>query len=104
VSVYLAEGGRGRGIGRKLLSELLERLTEAGFVNAFAGIALPNSASVGLFEAFGFERIAQQKNVGFKLGAWRDVGWWQLQLRDPTVPPPRLHHEDDEIVGGGTAT
>lgn len=90
VSIYLAEGMQGRGIGRALLAELLDRLRTRGYVNAFAGTTLPNPASSGLFESFGFERIAVQKQVGFKLGAWHDVGWWQLRLRDPTVPPPDL--------------
>lgn len=90
VSIYLAQEWQRRGIGRALLGELLDRLQTRGYVNAFAGTTLPNGASIGLFESFGFERIALQKDVGFKLGAWHDVGWWQLQLREPHVPPPTL--------------
>jgi L-amino acid N-acyltransferase YncA len=90
VSVYLRPEARGRGLGRQLLEGLLERLREMGFVNAFGGVALPNPASVRLFESLGFERIAHQEQVGFKLGSWYDVDWWQLRLRDPTVPPPPL--------------
>jgi len=91
VSVYLDPEARGRGIGRELLGAVLERLREMGFVNAFAGIALPNPASVRLFESFDFRKIAHWDQVGFKLGSWHDVGWWQLRLRDPTIPPPPLH-------------
>ena len=87
VSIYLAEEARGQGWGRSLLQELLARLAERGFVTAFAGTTLPNPASVRLFESAGFEKIAHQKNVGFKLGAWHDVGWWQFQLRPLVVPP-----------------
>lgn len=87
VSIYLAEDVRGRGWGRWLLDELLKGLTLRGFVTAFAGTTLPNPASVGLFESAGFEKIAHQKNVGFKLGAWHDVGWWQRQLGPLAVPP-----------------
>lgn len=90
VSIYVATDARGTGIGRELLEELLRRLTERGFVNVFAGIALPNPASVALFESIGFEKIAHQKKVGFKLGAWHDVAWWQRQLRDPSIPPPTI--------------
>ena len=90
VSIYLADTARGSGIGRSLLADLLQRLRQRGFVNAFAGIALPNPASVRLFESFGFEKIAHQKQVGFKSGAWLDVAWWQLVLNPPTVPPPEL--------------
>ena len=88
VSIYLGPEARGAGLGKELLSALLERLKERGFVNAFAGIALPNPASVRLFESFGFEAIARQRQVGFKLGGWHDVGWWQLQVNVPTTPPP----------------
>ena len=90
VSVYVDEGERGRGVGPLLVARLLEEMRERGFVNAFGGITLPNDASVRLFEDFGFEQIALQKQVGFKLGRWHDVGWWQLHLRDPSVPPPAL--------------
>ena len=88
VSVYLADSARGRGVGRRLLTSLLERLRAAGFANAFAGTTLPNDASVGLFESFGFVPIGVQRKVGYKLGAWHDVGWWQLRLQEPDDPPP----------------
>jgi L-amino acid N-acyltransferase YncA len=90
VSIYVGADAQGRGVGRSLLKELLDELQRRGYVNAFAGIALPNEASVGLFERFGFERIALQRNVGYKLGRWHNVGWWQLQLREPRDPPPEV--------------
>lgn len=90
VTIYVSESARGTGVGRALLSSLLETLTQKGIVNAFAGIALPNRVSVRLFESFGFDQIALQRKVGFKLNAWRDVGWWQRQLREPSVPPPNI--------------
>jgi phosphinothricin acetyltransferase len=91
VSVYLAEDARRRGIGRSLVAELVDRLREMGFVNAFGGTAMPNPASERLLESLGFEAVALQKKVGFKFDAWHDVSWRQLTLRDPTVPPPELH-------------
>ena len=99
ISIYLAQNARGSGLGRKLLSELLVSLSRRGFVNAFAGIALPNAVSVRLFESFGFEKVAQQMNVGFKLGAWHDVGWWQRQLRAPTSPPPDISPRAPVVLG-----
>ncbi len=90
VSIYVAPEAQGRGIARKLLHELLDHLSTRGFVNAFAGIALPNPASIQLFESFGFSQVALHRKVGFKLGAWRDVSWWQLQLRDASIPPPQI--------------
>ena len=94
VSIYLAPAARGRAIGGILLTVLLRRLEAMGYVNAFAGTTLPNEASVRLFEAHGFERVALQRKVGFKLGAWHDVGWWQKQLREPPTPPPALGGPD----------
>lgn len=87
VSIYLAADARRRGIGSRLLDELLARVREAGFVQAFAGIALPNPASQGLFESRGFRAAARYDAVGYKGGAWHDVGWWQLQLTEPTASP-----------------
>jgi L-amino acid N-acyltransferase YncA len=87
VSVYVDAAHRGRAVGRRLYGALLERLRRQGFVNAYAGIALPNDASVRLHESFGFVPIGVYRNVGFKLGAWRDVGWWQLPLREPPAAP-----------------
>ena len=62
---------------------LLPLLVRQNYKNAFAGIALPNDASVGLHECMGFLPIGVYRNVGFKLGAWRDVGWWGIAL-DPS--------------------
>lgn len=91
VSIYNHERGRRRGIGRALYSALLRALTVQGFYNAQAGITLPNVASVGLHEAMGFRPIGVYRKIGHKLGAWHDVGWWQLVLQPhATTPvPPR---------------
>jgi phosphinothricin acetyltransferase len=80
VAVYVAAGAQGRGVGRALYEALLPVLRERGFRSACAGIALPNDASVRLHEALGFELVGVYRNIGFKAGAWRDVGWWQLDL------------------------
>jgi phosphinothricin acetyltransferase len=89
VSVYIAEGARGEGIGHTLYEALFARLRERGFRMACAGITLPNEASVGLHEALGFERVGINREIGFKEGAWRDVGWFQLELSPaPDGPPP----------------
>lgn len=89
VTVYVDAAFHRRGVGRRLYAALFERLRERGYRMAFAGIALPNDASVRLHESLGFEPIGVFRNVGWKLGAWRDVGWWQLDLAPGSDAPPR---------------
>jgi phosphinothricin acetyltransferase len=81
VSVYVAEGAHRRGVGRRLTMGLLDELRERGYVTAFAGITLPNAASVGLFESLGFTHCGTFEKVGFKFDQWHDVGFWQRSLR-----------------------
>lgn len=80
VSVYVAEPARGRGVGSALYAALLPLLARQGYRRAYAGITLPNPASVRLHEAFGFTPVGIYRGVGFKLGAWHDVGWWECRL------------------------
>jgi phosphinothricin acetyltransferase len=87
VAVYVAANARGRGIGRKLYSALTRILRAQGFRSAFGCITRPNEASVGLHEAAGFKALGIYKHVGFKLGEWRDVGWWRLALTENSDPP-----------------
>jgi L-amino acid N-acyltransferase YncA len=90
VSVYVARDGHRRGIGRRLYVELFKLLRRQGFHSLFAGITLPNDKSIGLHEALGFQHLGTYREVGFKHGAWHDVGYWRLGLhrgapaRDPT--------------------
>jgi len=88
VSVYVGEDFHGRGIGRRLYGELLSILRRQGFINAYAGIAVSNPASVALHEAIGMRRIGVYERVGFKFGAWHDVAWYGLRLAEPAGPPP----------------
>lgn len=95
VTAYVREDARGLGVGKRLYRALFAELVTLGYFQAFAGIALPNNASVALHESVGFQPIGVYRNVGFKLGAWHDVGWWQKELRalsDPVAPRPRLSH------------
>ncbi|MCF5710535.1 GNAT family N-acetyltransferase [Pseudomonas syringae] len=86
VTVYVAPEAHRRGVGRALYDVLLQRLKTQGFHAAYAGIALPNDSSVGLHEALGFAHIGTYPEVGFKNGAWHDVGYWRIAL-DVTNPP-----------------
>lgn len=87
VSVYVAAAGQRRGIGRSLYSALFRILREQGFHRAFAGIALPNDASIALHRSVGFTPVGVYREVGFKLGAWRDVSWWERPIAPPGTPP-----------------
>jgi L-amino acid N-acyltransferase YncA len=87
VSAYVAPRRHRSGVGRALYGALFELLRLQGLYGAFAGITLPNAASVGLHEALGFQPVGVYRAVGFKLGAWHDVGWWRLALREPVGEP-----------------
>lgn len=79
-SVYVARGDHRRGVGRALYTVLLERLAALNFRVALAGITLPNPQSIGFHESMGFRQVARYPRVGWKFGAWRDTGWWALEL------------------------
>lgn len=81
-TVYVDSVRRRSGVGRALYAELLPALARAGFCNAFAGVALPNEASLGLHRALGFTDIGTFPRVGYKHGAWRDVAWFYKPLRE----------------------
>jgi phosphinothricin acetyltransferase len=90
VSVYLRDGCQGQGIGSLLYGHLVPLLDAQGYRCLVAGITTPNEASVRLHERFGFVRIGTLERVGYKHGAWRDVGSWQRLTGPPddTPPPP----------------
>ena len=79
-SVYIAPQLGGMGLGSRLVQALLQDLRERDVHAVLAGIVLPNGASVGLHEAFGFSQVGQMREVGRKFGQWLDVGYWQLML------------------------
>ena len=94
-TVYLRREAAGQGLGTRLYAPLLATLKAQGFTQAIAAITLPNEASVALHERLGFERAGVYRQVGWKLGAWHDVGLWQRPLANagagPSEPrPPRL--------------
>ncbi len=93
-SIYVRPQFHRRGIARALYEKLLGALTAQGYCNAFAGITLPNDASIAFHESLGFTKLGTYRNVGFKMGRWRDVAWWQRQLAElspsPAEPSRRL--------------
>ena len=83
ISVYVDRESRGRGVGRSLYAELVPTLRRQRFVNAYAGIGLPNDASVAIHELLGMTRVAVYEKVGWKLGRWVDVAWYAMRLSQP---------------------
>ena len=92
VSAYVRADVHRAGVARALYASLFAVLVLQGFRNAYAGITLPNAASVGFHEAVGFTPVGLYRNVGYKLGAWHDVLWLERALGphgpDPAVPTP----------------
>lgn len=80
VTVYLDPASTGRGAGSQLYQALFADLRQRRFHTAIGGVALPNPASIALHERLGFRKVAHFEQVGWKLGRWIDVGYWQLLL------------------------
>lgn len=89
-SIYMHESFKGRGAGKVLYQTLFHLLKLQGLRRVYAGITLPNEASVRLHDGLGFQWLATYDHVGYKMGEWKDVGWWQLQLNplDALPQPP----------------
>ena len=89
-SVYIHDDHHRSGIARSLYSSLFSILKIQGFTTVYAVINLPNDPSVGLHESMGFTYFATYEKVGYKLGRWKNVGWWKLQLneylQEPSAP------------------
>lgn len=82
VSAYIAPGQRGRGLGRRLYTDLFDRLAARGLCTALAGVAQPNPASMALHRALGFTPVGTYQRAGWKFGAWHDITWLQRPLRE----------------------
>lgn len=90
-SVFVDAAHRRKGVARSLYAALIRILRLQGFMQAFAIITMPNPPSVAFHESMGFRHLATFKSIGFKLGFWRDTGWWGLELRPrPARPGPPL--------------
>lgn len=85
-SVYVANDASGKGVGTALYKALLAELAGLSIHTVIGGIVLPNERSVTLHEKLGFEKVGHLREVGFKLGQWLDVGYWQLIIKESGAP------------------
>jgi L-amino acid N-acyltransferase YncA len=100
-SVYIHDDHHRSGIASALYGSLFSILKTQGFTTVYAVINLPNDPSVALHERTGFKYFATYEKVGYKLGKWKNVGWWQLQLNEylqEPVVPIKFSEMDHEIV------
>ena len=100
-SVYIHDDFQRLGIAKALYTALFEILKKQGYRNVYAVINLPNERSVQLHERCGFTWFANYENVGYKLGQWKTVGWWQLIINDYSnepAPPLKFSDLDEKIV------
>jgi L-amino acid N-acyltransferase len=79
-SIYVAADSRGKGIGKLLMMPLIDTAHKLKLHAIIAGIDSSNEASVRLHAAFGFVKVAQLKQVGFKFGRWLDVIYMEKLL------------------------
>jgi phosphinothricin acetyltransferase len=80
-SAYVHAAHHGQGVGKALYTRLLSVLADKGYCTAYAGITLPNDASVRLHKSVGFGEVGVFRRAGHKFGRWHDVSWWQRELR-----------------------
>lgn len=80
LSVYLAPGCTGRGLGKRLYGSLIEAVRAAGAHRAYGGVTLPNPASERLHLGLGFRTVATYHEVGMKFGVYHSVRWYELAL------------------------
>jgi phosphinothricin acetyltransferase len=98
VTIYVAHDFQGKGVGKRLYEALFAVLKLQGFYTVFAGVVLPNSQSIGLHKAMGFEEIGVFKNIGYKQGQWHSAQWFQKSL-DQTELIPKQPKSILEISG-----
>jgi len=91
-SVYVHDDHLRSGIARALYTALFSVLKMQGYRNVYAVINLPNDRSVAFHESMGFHWFATYEQVGYKLGQWKNVGWWRLIINEfghdpaPVIP------------------
>jgi phosphinothricin acetyltransferase len=96
VSVYIHPDFHRRKIGHALYTSLNEMVRYQGIADLLAIITMPNEPSVAFHESFGYRKCGEFSKVGYKLGQWQNVGWFELFLQDETqIPKERILRLDE---------
>ena len=85
-SVYVHPGYRGKGIGNKLLKEIIRIAEARGMKTVIGGIDASNVTSIRAHEKVGFVHSGTIRNAGYKFGKWLDLSFYQLDLEGPASP------------------
>ena len=82
LTIYLAEGWQGKGVGRPLYALLMRLLEMQGYVNFYGVITGSNAGSIALHERMGFEKIGLHERTGWKFNQWHDTVWMHRRAHD----------------------
>jgi len=85
-SVYVDTRFRGKGLGKRLLREIIAAAQKQQYHVLIGGIDASNAVSIRLHEAMGFAHCGTIKQAGFKFGRWLDLAFYQLILSTPSEP------------------
>ena len=85
-SVYVDSKHRGKGIGKKLLGELIQIAEQQDYHMMIGGIDTQNNISIKLHQSMGFQHCGSIKQAGYKFGRWLDLEFYQLILSTPNNP------------------
>ncbi len=99
VSAYVAPGVQRSGVGRALYTALFGVLVRQGYRNAYAAITRPNDASERFHERLGFTFVGVYRAIGYKLGRWHDVAWYERALAPREADPPSPRSLRDLLPG-----
>ncbi len=86
-SIYVSKAAQGKGTGKALLAELIERAKAAGLHTLVGAVDADNAASLALHARFGFTETGRLPQVGFKFGQWMDLIFVVKVLSDTAAPP-----------------
>ncbi len=99
VSVYIHPEFQRKRVAHALYTSLNEMVRYQGIADLLAIITMPNEPSVSFHEYFGYRKCAEFSKIGYKMGQWQNVGWFELFLQDETQPPKNQILRLDEIIG-----